>query len=89
MSTTNHSPHFKGLGQKMTNALEGSLQGVEAEIQELEQKSKWLREKSRPTTKSNWGTSAMLGGPAGEAHRPERRGESQCSSTFDLSTGHP
>ena len=40
MSTTNPSPCFKGLGQKMTRAVEGSLWGVQAEIWELERKFK-------------------------------------------------
>ena len=47
MSTTNFSPHFKGLGQWMTNAVEGSLQGVEVEIQELEQKITVVKGKTK------------------------------------------
>ena len=38
MSITNPSPHFKGLGQRMTRAMDESLQGVKAEIWELERK---------------------------------------------------
>ena len=38
MSSTNLSPPIKGSGQWTTNTVEGSLWGVEAEIQELEQK---------------------------------------------------
>ena len=49
MSTTNLSPHFKGLGQQMTTAVEESLQGVEVEIQELKQKIKVAWGKPRPT----------------------------------------
>ena len=40
MSTTNPSLHFKGLGQRMTRAIEGSLWGMQAEIQELKRKFK-------------------------------------------------
>ena len=63
MNTTNLSPHFKDSGQWMTNAVERRLHRIEAEIQELEQKLKLPREKPRPTTKSDWGTSTMLGKP--------------------------
>ena len=38
MNTTNFSLPFKGLGPQMTNAVEGSLQGMEVEIQDLEHK---------------------------------------------------
>ena len=38
MSTTHLSPHFKGLEWRAATALEGSLWGVKAEIQELERK---------------------------------------------------
>ena len=38
MSAINSSPHFKGLGQQMIRASEGSLQGVQPEIHELERK---------------------------------------------------
>ena len=39
MSTTNPSSCFKGLEQKITRAVEGKLQGVQAEVKELERKS--------------------------------------------------
>ena len=35
MSANNPSPHFKGLGQQMIRALEGSLQCVQVNIHEL------------------------------------------------------
>ena len=38
MSTTNPSSYFKSFGQWTTRAMEGSLQGVQAEICELERK---------------------------------------------------
>ena len=38
MSTVNLSPHFKGLQQKMTRAVEGRLFGVPGKIRELERK---------------------------------------------------
>ena len=47
MSTTNLSPNIFSLGQWTMKAEEGSLQGVEAEIQELEQKIKAAKEKTQ------------------------------------------
>ena len=40
MSTTNPSPHFKGLEQKTTKAVEGNLFGVQAKIRDLVRKFK-------------------------------------------------
>ena len=38
MSTTNPSTHFNSLGQRMSRAMERSLQGVQAKILELERR---------------------------------------------------
>ena len=38
MSTTDPSPHFRDSEQRMTRAVEESLWGVQAKIQELERK---------------------------------------------------
>ena len=38
MSATNPSPHFKDSEQNITRTVEGKLQGVQAEIRNLERK---------------------------------------------------
>ena len=38
MSISNPSPHFKGLGQRITRAVEGGLLRMQAEIHELERR---------------------------------------------------
>ena len=63
MNTTSLSPPFKGSGQQMTNAVEGSLRWVEVEVKELEWKIKVAKGKTQAHYQEWLGTSAMLGRP--------------------------
>ena len=90
MSITNLSPPFKGSGQGMMNTVEGSMQGVKAEIQELEQKIKSRQMKNPgPLPRATGEPLPCLGGSARGTWGLEGRGDSQSPSTPDFPMGYP
>ena len=82
MSTTNLSPHFKGLGQWITRGGSGNP-GTGAKNQSGQGKY------PGPLQGVAEGPSPCSGSPARGAHRPEGRGDSQSPSTLTFLTGHP
>ena len=89
MSATNLSSAFKGLGQWMMKAVEGSPQGVEAEIQELEQKIEAAKGKTQADYQVWLGDLCYAQEACRRSSWAWQKRASQSPSTIDFPTGHP